>query len=105
VQDVGSWNLVDTGALGSGRHRGGTADEPAAGSAGTGAEAGGASAASTGRHAAAGYVVQEGDSLASIADSLGLHGGWRALYAENKDVIGADPSDIIPGQTLDTGVQ
>ena len=60
---------------------------------------------SAGRHAAAAYVVQEGDSLASIADSLGLHGGWRALYAENRDLIGADPSDIAPGQTLDTGVQ
>ncbi|MEH0555898.1 LysM peptidoglycan-binding domain-containing protein [Streptomyces sp. B21-101] len=102
-QDVGSWNLVDTGSLGSGRHRGATADEPAAESAD--GEAGGASTASAGRHAAAAYVVQEGDSLASIADSLGLHGGWRALYAENRDLIGADPSDIAPGQTLDTGVQ
>jgi len=100
---VGSWNLVDTGSLGSGRHRGATADEPAAESAD--GEAGGASTASAGRHAAAAYVVQEGDSLASIADSLGLHGGWRALYAENRDLIGADPSDIAPGQTLDTGVQ
>ncbi|AVV42235.1 transglycosylase family protein [Streptomyces sp. ID05-04B] len=102
-QEAGSWNLVDTGSLGSGRHRGTTADEPAA--KGADIEAGGASTASAGRHAAATYVVQEGDSLASIADSLGLHGGWRALYAENKDVIGADPSDIAPGQTLDTGVQ
>ena len=32
-----------------------------------------------------------------------VDGGWRALYAENKDLIGADPSDIAPGQTLDTG--
>ncbi|MEH0544807.1 transglycosylase family protein [Streptomyces sp. B21-105] len=102
-QEVGSWSLVDTGSLGSGRHRGATADEPAAKSADP--STGGTSTASAGRHAAATYVVQEGDSLASIADSLGLHGGWRALYAENKDVIGADPSDILPGQTLDTGAQ
>lgn len=102
-QSAGSWSLVDTGALGSGRHRGGTADEGATD---------GSSTASSGRHAAstlsgaAGtYTVQAGDSLASIADSLDLDGGWRALYDENKDVIGADPSDIVPGQTLATGAE
>lgn len=58
-----------------------------------------------GRHAARTYTVQEGDSLASIADSLGLDGGWRALYAENKDRIGVDPSNIAAGQTLDTGAE
>ncbi|MCQ9134039.1 transglycosylase family protein [Streptomyces hilarionis] len=104
VQDVGSWSLVDTGALGSGRHRGATAEEDTAKSA-TDVAPNAAAPASAGRHAAATYVVQEGDSLASIADSLGLDGGWRALYAENKDLIGADPSDIAAGQTLDTGVQ
>ncbi|GAB7108901.1 resuscitation-promoting factor protein RpfC [Streptomyces phaeofaciens JCM 4814] len=96
VQDVGSWNLVDTGSLGSGRHRGTVADE-------TLSE--GLSTASAGRHAASGYTVREGDSLASIADSLGIDGGWRALYAENRDLIGADPNGITPGQTLDTAVQ
>jgi hypothetical protein len=107
-QSAGSWSLVDTGAVdtsstGSGRHRGGTADE---------STTDGASAASSGRHAAgtlsgtaATYTVQAGDSLASIADSLDLDGGWRALYAENKDLIGADPSNIVPGQTLATGVE
>ncbi|MCX4762672.1 LysM peptidoglycan-binding domain-containing protein [Streptomyces sp. NBC_01275] len=116
AQDAGSWSLVDTGTLdvgtlgadtldtGSGRHRGDTADESAAGDATAGVSDGPATA-STGRHAAATYVVQEGDSLASIADSLDLDGGWRALYAENRDRIGADPSDIVAGQTLDTGVE
>ncbi|MET8166100.1 transglycosylase family protein [Streptomyces sp. NPDC005329] len=103
-QDEGSWSLVDTGSLGSGRHRGTTADEATAKSA-TDAGVDGTTTASAGRHAAATYVVQEGDSLASIADSLGLDGGWRALYAENRDLIGADPSDIAAGQTLDTGVE
>ncbi|MEH0470764.1 transglycosylase family protein [Streptomyces sp. B21-097] len=103
-QEVGSWSLVDTGSLGSGRHRGPTADEDAAKSA-TDVAPNVAAPASAGRHAAATYVVQEGDSLASIADSLGLDGGWRALYAENKALIGADPSDIAPGQTLHTGAQ
>ncbi|MFJ8110255.1 transglycosylase family protein [Streptomyces sp. NPDC096132] len=96
AQAEGSWSLVDTGSLGSGRHRGATADETVADNTST---------ASSGRHAASVYTVQEGDTLASIADSLDLDGGWRALYAENKDVIGADPSDITPGQTLDTGVE
>ncbi|MFF8973259.1 transglycosylase family protein [Streptomyces sp. NPDC014995] len=117
-QSAGSWSLVDTGAVdsgstdsgsadtgstGSGRHRGGTADESATD---------GTSAASSGRHAAGtlsgtagAYTVRAGDSLTSIADSLDLDGGWRALYAENKDLIGADPGNIVPGQTLATGVQ
>ncbi|MFE3035928.1 transglycosylase family protein [Streptomyces canus] len=93
-QEGGSSALVDVGALGSGKHRGGSAEESATKST---------AAAPAGRHAAATYVVQEGDSLASIADSLGLDGGWRALYAENKDRIGVDPSNIVAGQTLDTG--
>ena len=87
-QEGGSSSLVDIGALGdgaeseagTGRHRGASAAEKA-------------------------YTVREGDTLASIADSLGLDGGWRALYAENKDRIGADPSDISAGQRLDTGVE
>ncbi|MFD5404537.1 transglycosylase family protein [Streptomyces griseorubiginosus] len=95
-QEGGSSALVDVGSLGgTGKHRGDSGDEVATKSAGT----------SSGRHAARTYTVKEGDSLASIADSLGLDGGWRALYAENKDRIGADPSDISAGQTLDTGVE
>ncbi|MFF7950814.1 transglycosylase family protein [Streptomyces griseorubiginosus] len=95
-QEGGSSALVDVGSLsGTGKHRGDSGDEVAPKSATT----------SSGRHAARTYTVKEGDSLASIADSLGLDGGWRALYAENKDRIGADPSDISAGQTLDTGVE
>ncbi|MFF9626836.1 transglycosylase family protein [Streptomyces griseosporeus] len=101
-QPVGSSGLVDTGALGidpqgGGRHRGTSAEE----------DASGAAAATTGRHAApadgagaGSYTVRVGDSLASIADSLDVDGGWRGLYDENKDAIGADPSHIVPGQTL-----
>ncbi|MFI7501154.1 transglycosylase family protein [Streptomyces sp. NPDC049687] len=96
AQGEGSWSLVDTGSLGSGRHRGATADETLAADTST---------TSSGRHAVSTYTVQEGDTLASIADSLDLDGGWRALYAENRDLIGADPSAIVPGQTLDTGIQ
>ncbi|MFH9859728.1 transglycosylase family protein [Streptomyces sp. NPDC017202] len=103
VQEAGSWSLVDTGSLASGRHRGTSADEVVPD---------GTTTASSGRHAAGAsggavgtYVVRDGDSLVSIADSLDLDGGWRALYAENKDAIGADPNNITPGQTLDTGVE
>ncbi|MDT7839496.1 transglycosylase family protein [Streptomyces justiciae] len=91
-QEGGSSSLVDIGALGAdsggdakaetgtGRHRGASADEKA-------------------------YTVREGDTLASIADSLGLDGGWRRLYAVNEKVIGSDPSAIMPGQTLVVGAE
>jgi hypothetical protein len=95
-QEGSSSALVDVGALGSGKHRGGSAEENVTKSA---------ASSPAGRHAARTYTVQEGDSLVSIADSLGLDGGWRALYAENKDRIGADPSNIVAGQTLDTGAE
>jgi hypothetical protein len=100
----GTSSLVDTGALdaatGGGKHRGGSAPESTlAGTDDTGS--------SGGRHAARGdsYTVRAGDTLASIADSLDLQGGWRALYEENKQAIGADPSRITPGQTLGLGVE
>ncbi|MDH6450729.1 MULTISPECIES: transglycosylase family protein [unclassified Streptomyces] len=96
-QEGSSSALVDVGALGSGKHRGDSAEEVVTKSA--------APSSAGGRHAARTYTVQEGDSLVSIADSLGLDGGWRALYAENKDRIGADPSNIVAGQALDTGAE
>ncbi|MFF9816379.1 transglycosylase family protein [Streptomyces sp. NPDC014006] len=93
-QIVGDSGLVDTGALdGGGRHRGVSAQEEVT-------EAGATPV--SGRHASR-YTVRDGDSLTSIADSLGVAGGWRALYAENQDAIGADPSHIVPGQTLLVG--
>ncbi|WP_328427164.1 transglycosylase family protein [Streptomyces sp. NBC_00443] len=99
VQDVGAWSLVDTSALtgeeaGSGRHRGPSASE---------GEAADPAAEPSGRHAS--YKVRAGDTLASIADSLDLDGGWRALYDANKGAIGSDANDIAPGQTLDVPVQ
>ncbi|MET9970300.1 transglycosylase family protein [Streptomyces sp. NPDC006356] len=98
VQDVGSWSLVDTGSIeaetaGSGRHRGPSADESETG------DGAADTAKSSGRHAS--YSVRAGDTLASIADSLDLDGGWRALYAANKDAIGPDANHIFAGQTLD----
>ncbi|MEV5532338.1 transglycosylase family protein [Streptomyces prunicolor] len=99
AQAVGKWSLVDTGALGesdgqqgdqattqqsTGKHRGASAEESVSPQT---------------------YTVRAGDSLASIADSLDYDGGWRALYAENKKVIGADPTQIAAGQTLDVGTE
>jgi LysM repeat protein len=44
------------------------------------------------------YTVGAGDTLAGIAAAHGLD--WRALYAANAGVIGADPARIFPGQVL-----
>ncbi|GGX15247.1 transglycosylase family protein [Streptomyces chartreusis] len=106
-QDAGSWSLVDTGSVdgeakgaveevtsGTGKHRGPSAEESGAGEAST---------KSAGRHAS--YKVREGDTLASIADSLDLDGGWRALYRANEQAIGAEADHIAPGQTLDVPVE
>ncbi|WP_089102260.1 transglycosylase family protein [Streptomyces hyaluromycini] len=97
-QTGGSWSLVDTGAVGSsGKHRGGSADENVTN---------GQSATSSGRHASRDsgtYTVRAGDTLASIADSLDLDGGWRALYTANRAAIGTDPNNITAGQTLKLG--
>ncbi|QBJ90881.1 LysM peptidoglycan-binding domain-containing protein [Streptomyces seoulensis] len=94
-EDGGSWSLVDTGDLGGGRHRGGSADESVTEDQHT---------AGTGRHATASagsaYTVRDGDTLGSIADSLDVDGGWEALYSANKQAIGADPNHVDPGQTL-----
>jgi hypothetical protein len=50
------------------------------------------------------YVVRPGDSLWSIARSHPAGGStderWRAIWAANRDVVGADPDLIRPGQAL-----
>ncbi|MGW0601372.1 transglycosylase family protein [Streptomyces sp. NPDC002776] len=84
--------LTDTGSSGTGRHRGEPADESAGRSGEEGASDGS-------------YVVRAGDSLVGIADSLDVNGGWRGLYAANQETVGTDPDLIIPGQTLEVGVE
>ena len=44
--------------------------------------------------------MRPGDTLSAIAAALGVRGGWRALYAANRRVIGADPDVIRPGTVL-----
>jgi nucleoid-associated protein YgaU len=46
------------------------------------------------------YVVQPGDTLSGIAAGLGTPGGWPALYAANRRVIGPDPGLIHAGAAL-----
>jgi nucleoid-associated protein YgaU len=45
------------------------------------------------------YRVVPGDTLSGIAARLHIAGGWRALYAKNKDLI-SDPNAIHPGLVL-----
>ncbi|MFE2733101.1 transglycosylase family protein [Streptomyces sp. NPDC059349] len=95
----------------SGRHRGGAAADDATGSS--------RADDSSGRHASRGgesgrkganadedaYTVRAGDNLWDIADTHDVDGGWAALYAENKKTVGADPDLILPGQSLDLGLE
>jgi LysM repeat protein len=46
------------------------------------------------------YVVKQGDTLSGIAAQLGVRGGWPALYAANRPIIGPDPNIINPGTVL-----
>jgi nucleoid-associated protein YgaU len=85
----------------AGRHRGGPASDDHAGSR-TG----------EGRHASRGdhrdgdaYTVRSGDNLWDIADSHDVRGGWSALYDLNKKTVGSDPDLILPGQSLDLGLE
>ena len=53
-----------------------------------------------GRMAPARYTVVAGDTLAGIAARLAVRGGWPALYAANRPLIGSDPNMIRPGMVL-----
>jgi LysM repeat protein len=95
-----------SGSTGPGRHRGDSAEEDAEDSRAAESSGRHASRDSAARDAADGtYTVRAGDSLWGIADSLEVHGGWAALYAENKATVGTDPDLIVPGQTLEVGAE
>jgi resuscitation-promoting factor RpfA len=55
----------------------------------------GGSGTGTGR---GGYTVREGDTLSIIAARYGTT--WQRIHAANREVIGADPDLIVPGQRL-----
>ncbi len=46
------------------------------------------------------YTVRRGDTLAEIARAQDVDGGWRALWAKNRDTV-RNPNVIQVGQTLD----
>jgi hypothetical protein len=46
------------------------------------------------------YMVRAGDTLTSIAERMNVTGGWQSLYERNRNVLGADPDLIRPGQQL-----
>ncbi|MFC3587066.1 transglycosylase family protein [Streptantibioticus rubrisoli] len=46
------------------------------------------------------YTVREGDTLSGVAAQTAVPGGWQRLYEANRNVIGADPDVIYPGQRL-----
>jgi hypothetical protein len=45
------------------------------------------------------YVVQPGDTLSKIAEAQGLRGGWRELWAANRQYI-SDPNYILAGMKI-----
>jgi nucleoid-associated protein YgaU len=46
------------------------------------------------------YTITAGDTLSGIAAGLGIRGGWPALYAANRQVIGSNPDALQPGTVL-----
>ncbi|MFE5024657.1 transglycosylase family protein [Streptomyces sp. NPDC056656] len=95
----------------SGRHRGDAAADDATGSlraddgSGRHASRGGESGRKQANQDEDAYTVRAGDNLWDIADTHDVDGGWAALYAENKKTVGADPDLILPGQSLDLGLE
>src|SRR2546430_12283768 len=46
------------------------------------------------------YAVRPGDTLSGIAARFAVRGGWPALYAANRPLIGPDPNVIHAGTVL-----
>lgn len=49
------------------------------------------------------YSVVSGDWLSKIAAEHKIEGGWQKLYQDNREVVGDDPSLILPGVKLTLG--
>ncbi|MGW6907160.1 LysM peptidoglycan-binding domain-containing M23 family metallopeptidase [Streptomyces sp. NPDC054940] len=49
------------------------------------------------------YSVKVGDYLSKIANEQNVSGGWKKLYADNREAVGEDPSLIHPGLKLSLG--
>jgi nucleoid-associated protein YgaU len=57
---------------------------------------------STTRTGTGSYVVKSGDTLSTIASAKDVSGGWKALYAANRNVV-ENPNLIFPGEKLSLG--
>ncbi|WP_405859418.1 LysM peptidoglycan-binding domain-containing M23 family metallopeptidase [Streptomyces sp. NBC_00090] len=51
------------------------------------------------------YSVVRGDYLSKIAVEHHLAGGWQKLYEDNRQVVGENPSLILPGMKLTLGAK
>ncbi|NML51535.1 peptidoglycan DD-metalloendopeptidase family protein [Streptomyces sp. R302] len=51
------------------------------------------------------YSVVAGDYLSKIAAEHDVAGGWKRLYADNRQVVGENPSLILPGMKLTLGAK
>ncbi|MGW6539378.1 M23 family metallopeptidase [Streptomyces sp. NPDC055051] len=51
------------------------------------------------------YSVVAGDHLSKIAAEQNVAGGWQKLYSDNRQVVGEDPSLILPGMKLTLGAK
>ncbi|MFD5322401.1 peptidoglycan DD-metalloendopeptidase family protein [Streptomyces sp. NPDC127092] len=51
------------------------------------------------------YTVVRGDYLSKIATEHHLAGGWQKLYRDNRQVVGDNPSLILPGMKLTLGAK
>ncbi|MFF5503933.1 peptidoglycan DD-metalloendopeptidase family protein [Streptomyces roseolus] len=51
------------------------------------------------------YSVVAGDYLSKIAADHDVAGGWKRLYADNRQVVGENPSLILPGMKLTLGAK
>ncbi|URM88983.1 LysM peptidoglycan-binding domain-containing M23 family metallopeptidase [Streptomyces sp. MRC013] len=64
-----------------------------------------AAVAETAKPAPRVHTVVAGDYLAKIAHDKNVRGGWKKLYADNREVIGDDPALIHPGMRLTLGAK
>lgn len=46
------------------------------------------------------HTVKPGETLAGIAASYGVDGGWLLIYDLNETLIGPDPNRLVPGTVL-----
>ncbi|MFF0484389.1 peptidoglycan DD-metalloendopeptidase family protein [Streptomyces sp. NPDC004435] len=51
------------------------------------------------------YSVVAGDYLSKIAAEQNVAGGWQKLYSDNRQVVGENPSLILPGMKLTLGAK